>query len=73
MELDEMTNNDLLKKYEKIRNEDFLILKGRYDEDYKKYWTYGNNSPKYGIISMDEFKKRLKNSTPDFFKKYGEI
>lgn len=63
----------VLEKFDKITEGDFLILKQRYDEDFKKHWTHSNNPPKYGIISMDEFKKRLINSTPEFFKKYGEI
>lgn len=65
--------SNVLEKFDKITEEEFLILKQRYDKDYKKYWTHSNNPPKYGIISMDEFKKRLKNSTTEFFKKYGEI
>lgn len=73
MELNETSERDILIEYEKITEKEFLILKKRYDEDFTKYWTYGKNPPKYGIISMDEFKKRLKNSTPEFFKKYGKI
>lgn len=73
MGLNEVSESYLSIKYGKITEEEFLVLKLRYDLDYKKYWTYGENPPKYGIISMDEFKKRLKNSTPEFFKKYGEI
>lgn len=73
MGFDKVSESNILKRYETITDEEFLILKKRYDEDFTKYWTYGKNPPKYGIISMDEFKKRLKNSTPEFFKKYGEI
>lgn len=73
MGLDQDSKSNLLLQYEKITEEEFLILKQKYDMNYKKYWTHGNNPPKYAIISMDEFKKRLLNSTPEFFKKYGEI
>lgn len=70
-------NNDskssILEKYNNLTDNDFIILKSRYDTEFEKYWTYGNNSPKFNIISMEEFKQRLKKSPIDFFKKYGEI
>jgi hypothetical protein len=46
-----------------------IPLKEKYDIDFKKYWTSGTNPPKFGIISMGEFRNRLKNI--DFYKKYG--
>ncbi|WP_396142194.1 hypothetical protein [Flavobacterium sp.] len=63
----------ILEKFNKLKDEDFEILKKRYDSDYDKYWTHGNNNPKFSRISMNEFKQRLKQSSIDFFKKYGEI
>ena len=72
-----MTNNDskclVYEKFIKLTDEDFTVLKNRYDVAFEKYWTYGNNPPKFSRISMNEFKERLKNSSIDFFKKYGEI
>lgn len=72
-----MTNDDskclVYEKFSKLTDEDFTVLKNRYDVAFEKYWTYGNNPPKFSRISMNEFKERLKNSSIDFFKKYGEI
>lgn len=59
--------------YSKLTEEDLLVLKKKYDTDYDNYWTSKNKPPKFGHISMEEFKKRLKNSSIDFFKKYGEL
>jgi hypothetical protein len=67
------SKNLILEKFNKLTETDFEILKKRYDKDYNKYWTHGNSKPKFSSISMNEFKQRLKHSSIDFFKKYGEI
>jgi thymidylate synthase len=46
--------------------------KKRYDENYSKYWTAGNNSPKFANISTKEFEKRIINSD-EFANKWGEL
>lgn len=53
----------------KISEEQLVKLKKRYDEDFIRYWTAGNNPPKFRTFPMEEFKNRLKNQ--GFFKKYG--
>jgi hypothetical protein len=55
----------------KISESQLLKLKERYDKAFIKYWTAGNNPPKFNPISMEEFKKRLDN--PEFFEKYGRL
>lgn len=66
-------NSKISESYVKLTEEDLLELKKKYDTDYDNYWTSKNKHPKFGHISMEEFKKRLKNSSIDFFKKYGEL
>lgn len=56
---------------DKISETQLVKLKERYDKDFIKYWTAGNNPPKFNAISMEEFKKRLEN--PEFFEKYGRL
>ena len=46
--------------------------KKRYDKDYSDYWTAGNNPPKFGNISTEEFEKRIMNDD-EFAKKWGEL
>ena len=46
--------------------------KKRYDESYSKYWTAGNNSPKFVNISTKEFEKRIINSD-EFAAKWAEL
>lgn len=66
-------NSIISEEYSKLTDEDLLVLKKKYDADFANYWTSKNKPPKFGHISMGEFKKRLKNSSIDFFKKYGEL
>lgn len=66
-------NSKISERYAKLTEDDLLVLKKKYDTDYDNYWTSKNKPPKFSHISMEEFKKRLKNSTIDFFKKYGEL
>ncbi|WP_396138636.1 hypothetical protein [Flavobacterium sp.] len=73
MKIKNESQNSILKKINMLTDEDFKILKKRYDKDFNKYWTHGNNKPKFNTISMNEFKQRLKHFSIDFFKKYGEI
>jgi hypothetical protein len=68
-----LINPKISEKYAKLTEEDLLVLKKKYDADYDNYWTSKNKAPKFGHISMEEFKKRLRNSSIDFFKKYGEL
>ena len=46
--------------------------KKRYDESYSKYWTAGNNSPKFTNISTKEFEKRIMNNE-EFAEKWGDL
>ena len=55
----------------KIPESQLIKLKERYDKDFTKYWTAGNKPPKFKVISLFEFKKRLKK--PEFFEKYGRL
>ena len=68
-----LINHKTSEKYAKLTEEDLLVLKKKYDTVYDNYWTSKNKPPKFSHISMEEFKKRLKNSSLDFFKKYGEL
>lgn len=68
-----LINYKISEGYAKLTEEDLLVLKKKYDADYDNYWTSKNKPPKFGHISMEEFKKRLRNSSIDFFKKYGEL
>ena len=68
-----LINSKISEGYAKLTEEDLLELKQRYDTDYDNYWTSKNKPPKFGHIYMEEFKKRLKNSSIEFFKKYGEL
>lgn len=66
-------NSKISERYAKLTEDDLLVLKKKYDSDYDNYWTSKNKPPKFDHISMEEFKKRLKNSSIEFFKKYGEL
>lgn len=66
-------NSIISEEYSKLTDEDLLVLKKKYDADFANYWSSKNNPPKFGNISMEEFKKRLKNSSIDFFVKYGKL
>ena len=66
-------NSKISERYAKLTEDDLLVLKKKYDTDYDNYWTSKKKPPKFSHISMEEFKKRLKNSSIDFFKKYGEL
>jgi hypothetical protein len=68
-----LINSKISEGYAKLTEEDLLELKQRYDTDYDNYWTSKNKPTKFGHIYMEEFKKRLKNSSIEFFKKYGEL
>ena len=46
--------------------------KKRYDTHYSKYWTSGNNSPKFCTISNEEFEKRIMDSEV-FANEWGEL
>jgi len=50
---------------------ELLLLKKQYDIDYLQYWTAGNKPPKFGPITMEEFRERLKK--PEFFEEYGRL
>ena len=50
---------------------ELLLLKKKYDIDYLQYWTAGNKPPKFGPITMEEFRERLKK--PQFFEIYGRL
>lgn len=66
-------NSKISERYAKLTEDDLLVLKKKYDTDYDNYWTSKSKPPKFGHISMEEFKKRLKNSSIDFFLKYGKL
>jgi hypothetical protein len=70
---DRLINSKISEGYAKLTEEDLLELKQKYDTDYDNYWTSKNKPPKFGHISLEEFKKRLKNSSVDFFLKYGKL
>jgi thymidylate synthase len=46
--------------------------KKNYDKHFSKYWTAGDNPPKYDNISNEEFEKRIKTDE-EFAKKWGEL
>jgi thymidylate synthase len=46
--------------------------KKRYDESFKKYWTAGNNPPKFSPISDKEFEKRILEND-EFATKWGDL
>jgi hypothetical protein len=73
MEIKNDSKSPIIEKYNNLTDDDFIILKSRYDNEYQKYWTYRNNPPKFNVISMEEFKQRLIKYPTYFFKKYGEI
>jgi hypothetical protein len=50
---------------------ELLLLKKQYDIDYLQYWIAGNKPPKFGPITMEEFRERLKQ--PEFFEIYGRL
>lgn len=68
-----LTNSESSKTFRRFIDstpeEELLILKKKYDESFIKYWTSGDNPPKFQPISLNEFRKRLKQLW--FYKKYG--
>ena len=44
-----------------MTEEELKILKEKYDEKFLKYWSKRDGSSKFQPISMEEFKKRLKD------------
>lgn len=54
-------------------SENFRILKGLYDQQYKKYWgETKNRRAKFATISNEEFEKRILEKE-DFAKEWGEF
>lgn len=56
----------------KISAHELRILKEQYDKDFSKNWTSGDKTSRPALISMEEFKRRLKED-PTFFEKYGKL
>jgi hypothetical protein len=54
-------------------SENFRILKGLYDQQYKRYWgETKNRRAKFATISNEEFEKRILENE-DFAKEWGEF
>ena len=65
----EFTDLEYENKLSSITINELIKLKEKYDNAFRKYWSSGGGSPKFQVVSLEEFIKRLK--TRDFFDKYG--
>ena len=55
-----------------MTEKELKILKERYDQKFKKYWSKPDGSIKFQPISLDEFKKRLSQSET-FYNDFGKL